>query len=103
MLPWRADRIAAFVSDNGVWLRAVRINNDEPQVETLTTNRSNEPFDERILPRRTWGRQNLLDLEPSDTPVEVACMSLLISPVCHERPQFDSAACKSLISHADGF
>jgi hypothetical protein len=31
MLPWRADRIAAFVSDNGVWLRAVRIDNDEPQ------------------------------------------------------------------------
>ncbi len=43
MLPWRADRIAAFVSDNGVWLRAVRINNDEPQAAIPITERGSRP------------------------------------------------------------
>ena len=53
---------------------------DNHVVETLTTNRSNEPFDERVLPRRTWRRQNLLDFEPRDTPVEVASVDLIAVP-----------------------
>ncbi len=53
---------------------------DNHVVETLTTNGSDEPFDERVLPQRTWRRQNLLDLEPRDTPVEVRSVDLISVP-----------------------
>ena len=53
---------------------------DNHVVETLTANRSDEPFDERVLPRRTWRRQNLLDLEPRDTSVEVRTVDLISVP-----------------------
>ena len=47
---------------------------DDHVIETLAPNASNDPLDVRALPRRARRRQNLLDAESRDAPVEVGAV-----------------------------
>ncbi len=53
---------------------------DDHVVETLQADRSDYPFDERILPRGARWRKDLLDAETLDATVEVPTVDLISIP-----------------------